>query len=88
MTFPAQPAKYHSGPGGENPHGSKFLNAICPMGRMHFQILCPTLLHSPLWQMLEFTLYKLWSPDYKTQQSVHLAQEKMVALCTDLELLT
>lgn len=68
MTFPAQPAKHHSGPWGENPHGSKFQNAIYPIGSLLFQILHPTLLYSPLghnrtWQMLEFAMYKLWSPD-------------------------
>ena len=82
MTFPAQPAKHHSGPQGENPHGSKFRNAIYPIGSMLLQILHPTLLYSPLghnrtWQMLEFAMHKLWSPDQKTQQSMHLAPAKM-----------
>lgn len=33
-------------------------------------------------------MYKVWSPDQKAQQSMHLAQAKLVALCTGLGLQT
>lgn len=93
MTFPAQPAKHHSGPQGENPHGSKFRNAIYPIGSMLLQILHPTLLYSPLGitelgKCQNLLCINSGAQIRKLSKVCIWHQQKWVALCTTSDLLT